>query len=116
MLNDVQITSCHKLVVMSLFSSQLIHRNYHISPRFEHLRHGENPRFLFHHLLDVDSDAGPGAVVEDDDEVGAHAGEYPHLQLVEEPDKEANKAGKQVNFCIKKYRSMMHGKCIKIAT
>ena len=41
MLNDVQITSCHKLVVMSLFSSQLITRNYHISPRFKHLRHGE---------------------------------------------------------------------------
>ena len=63
--------------------------------------------FLFHHLLDVHPDPGPGAVVEDDDEVGAHAGEYPHLQLVEEPDKEAHKAGKQVNLCIKTYRSMM---------
>ena len=41
MLNDVQITSCQKLVVMSPLSSQLIHRNYHISPRYEHLRHGD---------------------------------------------------------------------------
>ena len=53
---------------------------------------------------------------EDDDEVGADPGEDAHLQLVQEPDKEAHKAGKQVNLCIKTPINELCGKCIKIAS
>ena len=59
-------------------------------------------------LLDVDPDAGPGAVVEDDEEVGADTGEDAHLQLVQEPNKEAHKAGQQVSLCIKTLMQKMH--------
>ena len=59
-------------------------------------------------LLDVDPDAGPGAVVEDDEEVCADPGEDAHLQLVQEPNKEAHKAGQQVSLCIKTPMQKMH--------
>ena len=40
--------------------------------------------------------------------MGAHAGEDAHLQLVQEPNKEAHKAGQQVSLCIKTPMQKMH--------
>ena len=51
---------------------------------------------MYSYLADHHLNPGPGPVVEQDEQVAGHAGENPHLQLVEQPHNEADQARQQV--------------------
>ena len=50
------------------------------------------------YLLNLHSHSGSGAVVENNEEVSPHSGEYSVLQLIQQSNEETNKPGQQINL------------------
>ena len=55
------------------------------------------------YLFDLHPDPGPCTGVEDYQQVSSNTGEYSHLQLVQQSNKETYEARKQINFYNSKF-------------